>query len=102
MKRTTTVILALAASTILSASAFAGGGDIFKAKCAACHPDGGNIMKKDKTLSKKDLEANKLKTAKDLVKYLRNPGPGMPKFDAKGLPEKDAKELAEYILKTFK
>jgi cytochrome c6 len=86
----------------MAATAFAGGGDIFKAKCAACHPDGGNIMKKEKTLHKKDLEANKLKTAKDLVKYLRNPGPGMTKFDEKTLPDKDAKEVAEYIMKTFK
>ena len=102
MKRTTTVSLTLAAFTLTAATALAGGGDIFKAKCALCHPDGGNIMKKEKTLHKKDLEANKLKTAKDLVKYLRAPGPGMPKFDEKALPDKDAKEVAEYILKTFK
>ncbi len=101
MKRTT-VFLTIAASTLLAATAFAGGAEIFKAKCAACHPDGGNIMKKEKTLHKKDLEANKLKTAGDLVKYMRNPGPGMTKFDAKSLPDKDAKEVAEYILKTFK
>jgi cytochrome c6 len=102
MKRNATVIMTLAASILVAVTALAGGGDIFKAKCAACHPDGGNIMKKDKTLSRKDLEANKLKTAKDLVKYLRNPGPGMPKFDAKSLPDKDAKEVAEYVMKTFK
>ena len=102
MNRNVTVVMSLAASAFMAASAFAGGGDIFKAKCAACHPDGGNIMKKEKTLHKKDLEANKLKTVKDLVKYLRAPGPGMPKFDEKGLPAKDAKEVAEYIMKTFK
>ena len=33
---------------------------------------------------------------------MRAPGPGMPKFDKKALPDKDAKEVAEYILKTFK
>jgi cytochrome c6 len=102
MKRTTHVVLTLAASTIIAAPAFAGGGEIFKAKCAVCHPDGGNIMKKEKTLHKKDLEANKLKSAKDLVKYLRKPGPGMTKFDEQSLPDKDAKEVAEYVLKTFK
>ncbi len=101
MKRTT-LLVTLTASTLATATAFAGGGDIFKAKCAACHPNGGNIMKKEKSLHKKDLEANKLKTAGDLVKYMRNPGPGMTKFDAKSLPDKDAKEVAEYILKTFK
>ncbi len=102
MKRTTTLFATLMASTLAATTAFAGGTDIFKAKCASCHPNGGNVMKKEKTLHLKDLEANKLKSANDLVKYLRAPGPGMPKFDAKSLPDKDAKEVAEYILKTFK
>ena len=102
MRRFTAVYLTLAASTLMAATVFAGGADTFKAKCAMCHPDGGNIMKKDKTLKKKDLEANKLKTAKDLVKYMRAPGPGMTKFDEKALPDKDAREVAEYIMKTFK
>jgi len=102
MKRNATVFLTLAAFTLMAATVFAGGEDIFKAKCISCHPDGGNIMKKEKTLHKKVLEANKLKTAGDLVKYMRAPGPGMPKFDKKSLPNKDAKLLAEYILTTFK
>jgi cytochrome c6 len=33
---------------------------------------------------------------------MRNPGPGMTKFDEKTLPQKDAKAIAEYIHKTFK
>ena len=37
------------------------GEELYKAKCAACHPDGGNIMNAKKTLKKKDLEANKIK-----------------------------------------
>jgi len=41
----------------------------------ACHPDGGNIMKKEKSLSAKDLAANKLNNTKALVKYMRNPAP---------------------------
>jgi cytochrome c6 len=102
MKRNSTVILTLAASTLMVATVFAGGEDIFKARCIACHPDGGNTMMKEKTLHKNDLQANKLKTAGALVKYMRAPGPGMPKFDKKSLPDKDAKLLAEYILTTFK
>ncbi len=102
MKRFTTAAVTLAATTLFAVTAFASGEDIFKAKCMACHPDGGNIMKKEKTLSGKDLAANKLNNTKALVKYMRNPGPGMTKFDAKALPDKDAKEVAEYILKTFK
>ena len=102
MKRFTTVAVILAASTLFAATAFAAGEDIFKSKCMACHPNGGNIINKAKTLSKKDLAANKLNNSKALVKYMRNPGSGMTKFDAKSLPDKDAKAVAEYIIKTFK
>jgi cytochrome c6 len=33
---------------------------------------------------------------------MRKPGPGMNTFDVKTIPDKDAKEIAEYIMKTFK
>ena len=102
MKRFTTAAVTLAATTLFAATALASGEDIFKSKCMACHPAGGNIMKKEKSLSGKDLAANKLNTTKAMVKYLRNPGPGMTKFDAKSLPDKDAKAVAEYVLKAFK
>jgi cytochrome c6 len=32
---------------------------------------------------------------------MRNPGPGMTAFDEKTIPDTDAKEIAEYVLKTF-
>ena len=75
---------------------------LFKAKCAACHPDGGNIMNAKKTLKKKDMAAGKIKTTADFVKYLRAPGAGMTKFDTAALPDKDAKDIAAYVMKTFK
>jgi cytochrome c6 len=98
----TVSMLALATFVSVGCAEEKKGGAIFKEKCAMCHPDGGNIMKADKTLKKADLAKNKIKSDADLVKYLRNPGPGMTKFDAKALPDKDAKEVAEYVLKTFK
>jgi len=78
------------------------GGALFKQNCSPCHPDGGNIINPQKTLHKKDREANGVKKAADIVSKMRNPGPGMTKFDEKTIPDKDAKEIAEYILKTFK
>ena len=105
MKKGVTTALCICAVTMFAAAGVASekkGEAIFKEKCAVCHPDGGNIMKADKSLKKADLAKNKIKSEADLVKYLRNPGPGMTKFDAKTLPDKDAKEVAEYILKTFK
>ncbi len=74
---------------------------LFKQHCAACHPDGGNIVNPNKTLKKKDMAANKLMTEDAVVKFMRNPGPGMLKFDEKTLPDKDARAVASYILKTF-
>ena len=75
---------------------------LFKQHCVICHPDGGNIINPQKTLHKKNLESNKIRNAGDIVKTMRNPGPGMTKFDEKMIPDKEAKEIAEYILKTFK
>lgn len=74
----------------------------FSEHCAVCHPEGGNIINPAKTLQKKDLDANGVKKSADIVKIMRNPGPGMTKFDKKTVPDKEAKAIADYILKTFK
>jgi len=75
----------------------------FKEHCAICHPDGGNNIKPAKTLSKKDREKNGVFTEKDIMKAMRKPGAWCLKtFDKKALPETEAKEIAEYIIVTFK
>jgi len=77
------------------------GESLFKTNCSPCHPDGGNIINPQKTLHKKDREANNIRKPADIVSTMRNPGPGMTKFDKKTIPDKDAKAIAQYILKTF-
>jgi len=74
---------------------------LFKQHCAVCHPEGGNIVNPQKTLHKKDREVNGVRTASDIVWKMRNPGSGMLKFDERTLSDIDAKEIAEYVLKTF-
>lgn len=74
---------------------------LFKQNCSVCHVDGGNIVNPQKPLHKKEREANGVKTAADIIKRMRNPGPGMTKFDEKTISNKDAHKIAEYILKTF-
>jgi cytochrome c6 len=66
----------------------------FKELCVMCHKDGGNIMNAKKTLHKKDLEANNIKTAADIVRTMRNPGPGMTKYSEKLVSNKEANEIA--------
>ena len=78
------------------------GETLFKQHCAMCHPNGGNIVNPKKTLHQKELAANQVKTADDIVRLMRNPNPGMTKFDTTKISDFDAKEIAEYILRTFK
>jgi cytochrome c6 len=84
-----------------AAAAGQSGEALFKQHCAVCHVDGGNIINPQKTLHKKDREANGIKTADAIIKTMKNPGPGMTKFDSKTIPDKDARKITEYILKTF-
>ena len=105
------VIYALSVTLALTACAFAGfagetagkasGEELFKRHCAICHPGGGNIINPAKTLQKKSREAGNIKQAEDIVKQMRNPGPGMTPFDKTTLPDSDAGKIADYILKTF-
>ena len=73
----------------------------FKEHCAVCHPNGGNIVNQKKTLHKQDREANNVKTVADIVKTIRTPGQGMTKFDKKTVSDKEARAIAQYMLKTF-
>lgn len=85
----------------LSYAAGKSGEALYKEHCAVCHPDGGNIVTPKKSLHKKDLAGNNIKSEGDIVKLMRNPGPGMTKFDAKTISDADAKAIAKYIFKTF-
>jgi len=77
------------------------GKNLFKQHCAVCHPDGGNVIKPDKTLRKDAREANNIKTPEDIIGKMRHPGPGMSMFDETTIPDSEAKEIADYIMKTF-
>lgn len=92
----------VAAGSFAQASPKDAGEAKFKEACAMCHPNGGNIINPKKTLHKNDLEANNVKTIPDIINTLRNPGPGMTKYDKAAIPDKLAKEIAEYIVKAFK
>jgi cytochrome c6 len=74
---------------------------LFKEHCTMCHADGGNIINPKKTLHKKDREANNILSEEDIVRVMRNPGPGMTAFDDKTISDKDAQEIAKHVIKTF-
>lgn len=98
MNKSMSMAVVVASVLMMSVAAFAaetGGEAIFKAKCAACHPNGGNIMKPAETLKG-------IKDAKKITSQVRKGGGGMPAFDAKAISDADLKLLAGYIMKTFK
>lgn len=110
MKRGWTAIIALATLAFCATGSLADtrkGGKVdgkkeFQEHCAVCHVNGGNIVNPAKTLSRKDREANGVKTAADIVGKMRNPGAGMTMFDKKTVSDKEARAIADYIIKTFK
>lgn len=74
---------------------------LFEKNCASCHKDGGNVVNPQKTLSKSDMAANGITTADDIIKVMRNPGPGMPTFGPDAMTEDEARAVAEYVLRNF-
>jgi cytochrome c6 len=78
------------------------GEQLFKERCAQCHPDGGNTINPKKTLHAGVLADYGIKTAADVALVLRNPGPGMPRFDEGTIPEQDAILIGEYVLTSFR
>jgi cytochrome c6 len=75
---------------------------LFKQHCDVCHPNGANTIKAEKTLQGKDLTAHNITKPEDIVKIMRNPGPGMTKFDNAAVSDNDATAIADYVIKTFK
>jgi cytochrome c6 len=75
---------------------------LFKQHCEICHLSGGNIINPSFTLHKKELAAHGITKPGDIINKMRNPGPGMTKFDEKTISDADAKKIAEYIIDTFK
>ncbi len=105
MKKSVSAVLALLAVTAFLSVAFAkgpSGKELFEKNCAGCHPNGGNSMKPAFSLHKKDLKAHKVDSVKGIVEKMRRPGPGMPSFSKSMISDAQAKEIANYILKTYK
>jgi cytochrome c6 len=75
---------------------------LFKQYCAACHPNGDNVSDSRRTLRGSVLQSNHITSPEDIVRIMRNPLSRMIRFDALTLPDKDARAIAEYVLKTFK
>ena len=99
-----TIFMSLIFSGVLTTDAadLSRGEEAFVKHCAGCHAGGGNIVDADKPLNMKALRANGIKTPADIIRLMRNPEPGMTRFDEKTIDRPTAEDIAAYILKTFK
>lgn len=75
---------------------------LFKQYCSSCHPDGGNVNDPKMNLHGSAMRANRITTPDDVVRIMRQPISRMIRFDATMLPDREARAIAEYVLKTFK
>ncbi len=87
--------------TAKSAAGERSGEALFKELCAMCHAGGGNIINPKKTLSKADRDTHGTNSVEAIVQTIRNPGPGMARYDETTLPDDQARLIAQYILDTF-
>ena len=75
---------------------------LFQQYCSSCHPDGGNASDPKRTLHGSVLKSNRITTPEDIVRIMRNPLSRMIRFDVSALSDRDARAIAEYVLKTFR
>jgi cytochrome c6 len=94
--------LAPAASALDPREAVPDGEALFRQYCAACHPNGGNVSDPERSLYGSVLRRKHITMPEDIVRIMRNPLSRMIRFDASALPDKDARAIAEYVLKAFR
>lgn len=74
---------------------------LFDRFCNGCHYQGGNIVRKDKPLTRLHRVANGVNSVEAIVRKIRSGGTGMPRYGADQISEPDARKIAVYILETF-
>ena len=76
------------------------GKEIFTNNCTTCHSGGKNVMAASKSLSKEDLETNKMNSAAAIIELVTNGKPPMPAFGKLGtINAADIENVAAYVLK---
>ena len=76
------------------------GKEIFTKNCSTCHSGGKNVMAAGKSLSKEDLETNKMNSAAAIIDLVTNGKPPMPAFGKLGtINAADIENVAAYVLK---
>lgn len=73
------------------------GQKIFVINCAACHAEGTNIIKPEKTLKKESLEKNGMNKVSSIRYQIINGKNAMPAFGGR-LNENEIEDVAHYVI----
>lgn len=101
--RLCTVILGMAialyafSATPVSAADTDIGAKLFEIHCAGCHPQGGNIIRRGKTLKQSALQKNKVDTLEAIATLVSNGKNNMSAFKDRLSPD-DINDVSAYVL----
>ena len=98
------VVISIALFTVFDASVLAApvgnldsGAAVFKANCAGCHVNGGNIVRRGKNLKLKALHRNKVDTHEAVVSLVTN-GKGIMSAYGDKLTSEQIADVSSYVL----
>jgi cytochrome c5 len=80
--------------TSSSPAEFKAGEKVFSANCSVCHPQGANVLVPSKPIR----NSHELQDLSTFIQYVRHPIAPMPPFTASKLPDREIKDLYEYIV----
>ncbi|NJO93531.1 MAG: c-type cytochrome [Hydrococcus sp. RM1_1_31] len=73
------------------------GAKIFNVQCAGCHPNGGNIIRRGKSLQKKALQRNKMDSLEAVQEIVTNGKNNMSAFGDR-LSQQEIEIVSAYVL----
>jgi len=91
------LIVLTIAFTPQSVAATTSGTQIFSGNCAACHQNGGNIIRRGKNLKQKALKKYGMDSL-DAIMYLVENGKNVMPAYKKRLSEQEIKDVSAYVL----
>jgi cytochrome c6 len=99
--KTTLIILLIALTLTFSPTALAAdtanGAKIFSVQCAGCHVNGGNIIRRGKTLKLKALKRNGVDSLEAIASLVANGKNNMSAYKDR-LSEKQIEDVSAYVL----
>ena len=95
------VVATVALSPKALAADIANGARIFEIDCAGCHPNGGNIIRRGKTLKKPALKRHKMDSLEAIASLVTNGKRPMSAYKDR-LTETEILDVSTYILERAK